>query len=292
MATIRPIAEQDIHRAPRQLEGLLDAAAQAGSRGSVLLGWYDQADTLVHAALALPQPGRTAMIFATQPRRRKTLTQLATLIDRTCEQLTAEQATLAQALIDPHDDLLRDALTEAGFSELAVLCYLQRRVGSRQAEPDVPENVQLRTWDESLRDDFLTVLADSYNQTLDCPALQGLRRTEDVLDGHRGAGEFAPELWTLLYVDDQPAGALLMNPVPITDCVELVYLGLSPDYRGRGYGALLMQRALRQCAQRGETYLTLAVDASNTPAMALYQRFKLRRTMRKRAMIKNLIECK
>jgi ribosomal protein S18 acetylase RimI-like enzyme len=203
--------------------------------------------------------------------------------------MTSDQATLAQALIDPEDDLRRDALAAAGFTELSTLCYMQRRLTHQTVSPPQHiDGVSFEAWRAELKADFLRVLEASYHQTLDCPGLAGIRQTDDVLAGHRGAGEFDPSLWTLMRLHGEPVGVMLLNPVPPADCIELVYLGLASSVRGRGYGALLMQRGLWLCAQRPQTYFTLAVDETNTPALALYRRFGLRRVTRKLAMIRKL----
>jgi ribosomal protein S18 acetylase RimI-like enzyme len=115
------------------------------------------------------------------------------------------------------------------------------------------------------------MLEASYEQTLDCPDLHAMRRVGDVLTGHMSVGEFDPRLWTLLKVADEPAGVLLLNRVPEQRCVELVYLGLARAYRGQGFGRLLMDHALGQCARIGQRTLALAMDQRNTPAQHLYK---------------------
>ncbi|QNN21417.1 GNAT family N-acetyltransferase [Planctomycetales bacterium ZRK34] len=274
------------------LDSLVDdgpASPAESSEGGVMYGSYDDSGTLVHAVVAMPQPGRTAMIFTARPSKRKLLPDLARVIETACGAMTPDQATLAQALIDPDDDLRRDALAAAGFTELSTLCYMQKRLGHHAAPPPQQiDGISFEPWRPQAKQDYLHVLEASYQQTLDCPGLAGIRRTEDVLAGHRGAGEFDPSLWTLMRLHDEPIGVLLLNPVPAADCVELVYLGLAHHVRGRGYGALLMQRGMWLCAERPETYFTLAVDETNTPALALYRRFGLRRVTRKLAMIRRL----
>jgi ribosomal protein S18 acetylase RimI-like enzyme len=124
---------------------------------------------------------------------------------------------------------------------------------------------------------------------LDCPALAGQRDIEDVVAGHRAAGEFRPELWFLLMGEGEEAlGVALVAPAPPTDATELVYLGLTPAARGRGLGDVLMRQALHATHAHGLSRLTLAVDAGNGPALKLYYRHGLRRVHAKVAMMRDL----
>jgi len=140
----------------------------------------------------------------------------------------------------------------------------------------------------ALRDDLIAAMEASYEQTLDCPGLYGLRRTADILAGHQATGRFDPLLWTLLRVEDQPAGAILLNPFPDHKTVELVYIGLAPAARGRGLGAQLLRHGLGLLTGRRERTVTLAVDQRNTPALALYQAERFEAVVHRWALIRSL----
>jgi ribosomal protein S18 acetylase RimI-like enzyme len=132
------------------------------------------------------------------------------------------------------------------------------------------------------------VLEASYEQTLDCPGLLGLRRTEDVLRGHQATGRFEPELWTLMELDGRPSGALLLNPASEGRCIELVYLGLARAARGQGHGRRLLRHGLRLVRERPERLMTLAVDDGNVPALRLYTSEGFKRRLRRVAMIRSI----
>ena len=76
---------------------------------------------------------------------------------------------------------------------------------------------------------------ESYQQSLDCPLLNGLREIGDVIAGHQASGEFNPRFWFVLSERDMPRGVVLLNRVPRTDTAELVYFGLAPAARGAGW---------------------------------------------------------
>ncbi|MHC4990690.1 MAG: GNAT family N-acetyltransferase, partial [Planctomycetota bacterium] len=249
----------------------------------------------VATVLAVPNAGATAMIFATPPRRRSHVPGLAELIDHACVQLERGSADagnvhLVQVLVDPDHELERELFLASGFRHLARLSYLQRPLpGPRLPRSEGwPEDVRLHVYDESRRDDLLEILDASYEQTLDCPGLLGLRRTVDVLRGHQATGEFDPNLWTLMDVGGRPGGALLLNPSSQGGCIELVYLGLATFARGRGLGRRLLRHGIQLVRHRRERTITLAVDDNNSPALHVYQTEGFKRRLRRIALIRPL----
>ena len=94
-------------------------------------------------------------------------------------------------------------------------------------------------------DDTLgSILDASYEETLDCPGLCGLRRTQDIILGHKSSGRHDPDGWLLAKIDGVFAGAILLNHSREHNDIELVYLGLAPPVRGRGLGRLLLETQL------------------------------------------------
>jgi GNAT superfamily N-acetyltransferase len=237
--------------------------------------------------LIVPQTGRTGMFFTSTPSTPSAVTELAATIDIACREAPLERVKLGQALVSPEDTSLIDAFEAAKFWRLAALAYMQCKVPRRVDPPLFPPTVTLETYREDLRSEFMSVLEDSYRHTLDCPGLRGLRDTGDVIEGHKSTGKFEPAMWTLVRIEGRPAAVLLLNPVPAAECVELVYLGISPEFRGRGLGTLLVSRAMQLCSERNERLLTLAVDEHNEPALRLYKAHHFKRTMRRIALIRD-----
>ncbi len=241
-------------------------------------------DGLDHVVLLLPRAGRTGMCFVARPDRRGKVEQLAAVIRAATTKLPPERWVMLQALLETTDDLQQAALEQAGFSKLATLDYMQRVIGRSEAAPAPLANVQVMPWHESRRALFVQVLDASYEQTLDCPALRGIRQTDDVLTGHMASGQFDPALWLLVCMRDEPVAVLLLTEVPEQECVELVYLGVGVKYRQRGIARHLLQHAFHLTAARDRRLLTLAVDETNEPAMQLYRHAGFRRFARRLAM--------
>ena len=255
-----------------------------------LWSWQGPDGGLLFSVLAVPSPGRTAMFFASHPRTGREVNPVSRLIEHACELVSEWDVHLAQSLLEPGEQLERQAFIGAGFIELAVLSYLERPLSrtNPSAPPRWPSDTRVAAYREDLRAVLIGVLNDSYERTLDCPGLYGLRKTEDILAGHQATGDFDPALWTLLYVDDRPAGVMLLNAFPAHRTVELVYLGLAPFARGRGLGRQLLRHGLAQLTKRRERTLTLAVDDRNTPAIALYASEGLRPIVQRVALIRSL----
>jgi len=267
----------------------LDAYAnKLGVRYDHFWAGYDAAGAIGPAALMVARPGRTGMMFASAVGKRRDVEPTAQVIAAAASSASADEIRLLQALVDPEADLESKAFAAAGFDELAMLAYLQRSVPREPSWPEEPAGVRCVAYSPALRGQFAAALEASYEQTLDCPALRGLREIDDVLTGHQSTGQFDAAMWTLLLEDDQPMGVVLVNRLDEMQGAELVYLGLSPAARGKGYGALLVRRGLALCAEAGARTLTLAVDAANDPAVRLYRRLGFYRVARKRAWIKTV----
>lgn len=250
----------------------------------------DAHNRLRHTVLIVPNPGRTAMVFASHTNNRAEIAPIGALIDHACRAVPVASVHLAQTLLEPSEPLEQEAFQAGGFHELARLSYMERSIPrpARLPNPEFPADVTLTAYREEDHAPFAQMLEESYVKTLDCPGLRGLRQTDDIIAGHRATGAFDPQLWRLLRIDGQIRGALLLNPVPASRTVELVYIGLAPDARGRGLGRLMLRHGLHELAVRRERSITLAVDERNAPALKLYEREGFRRLMRRVAMIRSL----
>jgi len=197
---------------------------------------------------------------------------------------------IAQALPDPAEPWAVEAFQGAGFISAGTLLYLRAGASNFLADAALPtqrsasreglwEGFALKSHDELVREFgevaterlFIEALDGSYEDTLDCPELCGMRATADVLQSHRATGQFDGRLWWALLEGEGAVATLMLNPCPEQRTVELVYLGLSPRARGRGLGRRLLVMGLRKaCASRGGWDVACAVDERNVPARKLY----------------------
>ena len=71
-------------------------------------------------------------------------------------------------------------------------------------------------------------------------------------------------------MQQRDVGCLLLADHPRHNSMELLYLGLIPAARGRGWGKHLVRRAQGLTRLAGRSRLVLAVDAANAPAVQTY----------------------
>jgi ribosomal protein S18 acetylase RimI-like enzyme len=240
------------------------------------------------AVLPMLSPGRTALFFTAAEWSCESPAARA-LVERVCQDLVQRDVQLAQVLIDPGQLPARRFFAEVGFFEVAELIYLHGHAPRGALQTNIPPEMSWETYSPERHELFAKTIQASYVDSLDCPALTGVRGIEDVVAGHKSTGEFDPGLWHVLVENGRGVGVLLLCRIFGSDALELVYLGLAPEGRGRGLGDLLMRQAMRQVLEQKRRRLSLAVDRKNEPALKLYYRFGLARLTSKLAMIRILM---
>lgn len=250
--------------------------------------------TIQATVLASPSPGRTAMLFASSPNSSEDASLVGQVIDCTCRSLPDADVGLAQALVEPSGHLEQEAFVHGGLRRLSILAYMERPVPKRNsiAQPNLPPDIRIERYRSEYRHQLEQLLVQTYERTLDCPGLAGLRRPADVVEGHMHSGIFKPEWWLLARErsSDRLVGVSLMNGSAGSGSIELVYLGAVPHVRGRGIGRALLQHGLRLIAGSRERNVVLAVDESNDPALDIYEDLGFHRTIRRVALVRKLDE--
>jgi mycothiol synthase len=271
-------------------EQVLDFLSFAAERNiDVNSIWVAQSDgQILWALLPLPSPGRTMLLFTPGSILPQTPDRaIGTLLESVNRHFSARGVMLAQMLIDPSDQAVIEAYCAHGCIRLAKLVYLQRSAPWRASAPQVPAGICVQNYSPQTHPLFVAAIRASYQASLDCPALNGVRDIEDVIAGHKASGDFDPNLWSVLTENEKPIGTLLLCRSH-GDAMELIYLGLAPEARGRGIGDWLMQLALHRLNSQRRGRLTLAVDANNQPALALYYRHGMKQVATRVALLKVL----
>ena len=159
---------------------------------------------------------------------------------------------------------------------------------------------------------FTQLVEATYTGTLDCPKLAEYRTTSETLRGYQTAASFAPELWFDVFdnntADSSPIGCMILakhgepqdqaaneapkNPEVVSSkgpnddndpprnsdasseapVIEIVYMGLLPHARGKGFGTLLVDQAAKVAVTLGGSRFILGVDRANQPALDIYKR--------------------
>jgi ribosomal protein S18 acetylase RimI-like enzyme len=179
-------------------------------------------------------------------------------------------AKVAQALLAAEEAALAIPLERNGFAHVTALLYLRRPLaeeGPGLGSPRVPLSYQTYRHDEAL---FQDTLLHTYEETRDCPELNGVREVAEIIDGHQAQGPWHPERWWLAQEAGRPVGVVLLTEVADWQAWDIAYLGVVPAARGRGVGRQLTAKALWEARAAGAAQLTLAVDERNQPARRLY----------------------
>lgn len=268
----------------------LATAANHGIDPALMWATWDDQGQPREVCLAVCGSGRTATMFLAPPDPSHSQTEVDRLgADQAraeairaalagLRQLGSDRVVLAQALASPEEPWAVRAFQEAGFLGVGRLVYLRRPLGlsGGPSLPDWPPGVSLASLAtfggvERWRQRLEHLLDATYEQTLDCPALCGLRKTSDVLASHLAVGRFDARHWNVLCEGDEWIGCILLTRLPEMRSVELVYFGLTPKARGRGLGKALLQHGLRNIARLDADEVTCAVDQGNAPAIRLYR---------------------
>ncbi|MEA2711001.1 MAG: hypothetical protein QOF78_3602 [Phycisphaerales bacterium] len=246
---------------------------------------------MVWAILPVISPGKTMLLFSpTHVPAHEQDKCICPLVEHVIEHYQNRAVDLAQVLLDPDDANAVSVFKMCRFEPLAELIYLDREV-RRVGEMALPNGFSWEAYSPSNHGAFAAAVGATYQGSLDCPRLNGRRNIDDVIEGHKAAGEFDPKLWFLLRDSGGVAGAagvVLLNRSTRTDSLELVYLGLIPAYRGKKLGDTLMRHAINSAAAIGARRLSLAVDSNNAPALRLYQRHGMTRLCSRIALLRDL----
>lgn len=280
------VPERAREKAARQL---LDSAPRFGIDLDLMWITLDESwrpARVGEVAMAVPGAGRTAMIFLSVPadagdgrdESRRHAERVA-VVRAALEGLGAcgRDIRLAQALPEEGEAWSVRAFEGGGMRRVGELAYMQRplraSVGGAPLSPGRwawPAGVTVEAVGAGGERDLGAALDRTYEDTLDCPELCGLREIADVLASHRATGVYDPARWWVVRLDGRPEGCVLMSHCPEQGALELVYIGLSPRLRGGGLGRTLLERAIEANAGCGAARVTCAVDRRNAPALKVY----------------------
>jgi ribosomal protein S18 acetylase RimI-like enzyme len=238
------------------------------------------------ASFAGSLPSHTAPSDATDARRAASDRAAAeSLLAAAVDQLSRLGVRIAQALLpcDAVEDASR--LQRCGFVHLADLLYLVSLADTFPLEPPNGE-FEYEPLSAGNYARLSQVVERTYEATLDCPQLNGVRAMADVLEGHRAVGSFSPSRWLIVRHRNRDVGCLLLAQHASESQLEIVYTGLVREARGHGWGLAITRHAQWLTRSAGCSRLVLAVDAANTPAIRVYTAAGFTPWERRRALLR------
>ncbi len=300
MTRIEPVPPVQYEQALVLLTGAAnrrEAAARAAGFESLLTGpdhsrcdfrWVRAEAGPRCAALTIRNVGATAMIFCSPlSRSGEEAGALVQLLAELSQASLDSGARFVQGLLPLDWEREAALFVRAGYSHLAELAYMQAATAGVAMEtcPVVRWHTVLDIGERVLA----TVIADTYEGSCDCPGLLGLRNMDEVIASHKASGLYHPQSWFVAEYLGESVGCVLVNDATMQfEAGDIVYLGVRPRWRRRGFGRILLRHAMADAANRALRRLLLAADAANVPAMALYHKEGFREVDRRVAYIRSV----
>jgi ribosomal protein S18 acetylase RimI-like enzyme len=236
---------------------------------TTLLGAY-RGRRLVGAIYYQLQAGRSGIVglpgtFSDEP-----AATLQSLLAVAADGLMRQDVRLIYVLLERETEAEIDLVRQTGFTQLAHLLYLVAQEPEfPQAHPESP--LEFEPYSPANHQRLAKVVEATYQQTMDCPGLEKVRTTDDVLAGYRQMGVFDPGRWLIVRHAGGDVGCLLLTDHPGHQNLELIYMGVVPAARGRQWGYQIARYAEWVARQLGRRRLVLAVDETNLPALNMYR---------------------
>ncbi len=224
---------------------------------------------MVGAALCQMQPGKTAIAWPPRLADDAAPSTAHALMHAMCRWLEGQDAAMAQMLLTTVSEKDQEAMDFAQFTHLSDLFYLVA-ADSQFPESKPASMLEFVPMTPDGEDRFAAIIEATYEATRDCEGLDGVRKMDDVLAGYRAVGQSGTNEWFLVRCEGEDVGCLILADHPPQENLELVYMGVLPAWRGRGWGVEISQWAQWRARVLGRTRLVLAVDTDNGPALAAY----------------------
>jgi mycothiol synthase len=246
------------------------ATLRSCPKANVRLWWARRWRRCIAAALVLSGPGGAGMVFYS-PADAPGVdgAALRELVRQLIDDALGGDVTLVQGMLDPGDRVNAPVARDVGLHVLAELVYMERDLAA--SPPAVQDGLTWRCYGEYDDEQLMRVIAATYEGSLDCPELCGVRTMEEVIAAHKASGVFRPESWWIAQREGEAVGCILVNDVAVGAKADVVYVGVAPAWRGRGYARAMIEHASAATAERGLHTLVLAADAQNAPAMRIYR---------------------
>ena len=254
--------------------------------GRCRLWWARRGRQCVAAVMVVPSAGRVGVLFLCPPEAPGVEGPcLPGVVRAASRQVLDDGLSFVQSLLPPSRLAEVDVLLSAGFRRLAELIYLQRALGV-PVEPVQAREITWRNLRQCGQEELAAVIRGTYEQSLDCPGLMGLRRMDDIIAGHKASGVFRPKSWWIAHGAGEPVGCILVNDsAACPDSMDVVYMGVLRRFRGRGLGRTMVHHAAHRARRHKRSFLTVVVDGSNDYAKRVYEREGFRETSRRLAHI-------
>jgi len=198
------------------------------------------------------------------------------LVQRSFSIAKEHNCELIQATVGCQDVQSSELLVRNGLAAVGTLLFLQRpamtqqKQGRMKTPHDHEETCRLVPITQGIDDEILGELVlSTYVDSADFPELQTRRSGALCLQTHRLQGEYLPENWFVIEEQGIQVGVLFFSFHSELDQWELTYLGVIPQYRGKGIARRVIEKSFEH-PERKYRGVFLGVDSRNDYAVRLY----------------------
>ncbi len=177
---------------------------------------------------------------------------------------------LCHVALSAHETVLEALLLKHGMQRLVCLEHLTGSTHRRLAM-NKEKSLDLQSFSELSQAHQRDLMAAVGEKALDSVRLREMLTVDELLEGFYQQDPQAPKHWYVVHYYGQVIGVLLLADRPALGGWELMLMGLTPAWRGKGLGRSLLNKALALAQQAGAQEMMLSVDDVNTPAKRLYQ---------------------
>jgi len=229
-----------------------------------------ESGTLIGVGILVFTDTATAFIWPPFTKRNDCATAL---LQEMVKRIDHSEVSIGQSLLDPGQMNQRRLLSQNGFPHLTNLIFMRNPLTALDESKSQNEtSIQSIKYDEHQNHQrFLELLDLTHEASQDCPELNHIRTAEESLESHRSAGDSSEELWYLFHGEGVDLGVLLLSEHREDKVWEVVYMGVAPEQRGKGYGTAFIQHALLEAHAHDQTAVILAVDHKNSYAIKIYE---------------------
>ena len=144
-----------------------------------------------------------------------------------------------------------------------------------QFSKDLP-SLHARLFREEDREEWVRLLARSFDGSRDCPEICTLRTTEQALLSIELTGHTSTSGWRAYGRApgdsvEEAVGLAMATHHQAVDVRELAYIGVRPSARRQGIARAMLLDVFTACLRDGCGALVVSVDCGNTPAVSLYR---------------------
>lgn len=227
---------------------------------------------VVSSIWCLSQPGKIGTVWGPGILSEESDSTADLLIQQAIQFAKQRECHLIQSLIGQENQSAGQLLAGSGFRSITLLTHLEAFTEDAQAEPP-HSDLLFRRCEDYRSEAFRNLITQTYENSLDCPELDGMRDVEDVLEGYYATSNRSTFNWYTIEHGNEMIGVIITAHHAEPQQLELIYFGLIPRFRQLGLGSEMIRFVLQLSQFLGCRSTITGVDQRNTPAMALYRRF-------------------